>query len=341
MSKNLNTIFPFYETLAEQNLDKEYVDKDCMLVGERNRLLPFMIRRLIDGTLFANVTFKIYDAADDSVVQTLDAATFLDLGTHDVTYEYLTYNGTLLAANLDTSKIYYIILFDGTVNWYSERFSVRASMSDFMLLTFQFGNPLDNMIPLYDFKLYINQVLKTPEYPRFDDAIEKDGIKVYRSQITQKQNIIRLLSVPEYLVDALMVLPLADTVSLSIQNGDSIAIQQIEIPDPEWINENKGATATVIINLIEYTIIKKLNFTEMGCTGVATTNIRQDTVNLTAGVQATIVFSSVLSAGYTPGGIAQSAGGSAVRLTFADITTSGFKVTSNIDCTYYWTAIKE
>ena len=345
MSKNLNTVFPFYQSLAEQNINKEYVDTDCALVCERNRLLPFQLRRLKDATGLTNVTLKIYDAADDTIEQTLTPGTFLDWGSisGDPTYDYLSYNGTLLSSNLSLGKTYYIILYDGTSSWYSERFSVRAAMTDFMLLTFQFATPLNNMIPLYDFKLYINQVLKVPEYPRFDDAEEKDGIKIYRSQVMQKANIIRLLSIPEYLVDALMMLPMVDTISLALQNGDTIDIQQVDVEDPEFITENKGSTATFVIKLIEYTVIKKLNFTEMGCPSAtaAATNIRQGIANLTAGVQATIVFSSVLTAGYTPSGKAQDALGNTVLFTIADITTAGFKVTANADCTFYWTAVKE
>jgi hypothetical protein len=109
--------------------------------------------------------------------------------------------------------------------------------------------------------------LKVPEYPRFDDAEEKGGIKIYRSQILQKANVINIITTPEYLVDALMMLPMMDNVSLILQNGDSIDIQQVEVEDPEWTEKNKGATALLTIKLIEYTVIKKLSFAESGDPG--------------------------------------------------------------------------
>jgi len=342
VSKNLNIPFPFYQSLAEQNSYKDYVDSDIALIGLSDRLLPFVLRRPLDPTGLANVTLEIKDTNNNLIIA-LDPATYLDIMS-DAEGEYLQYNDATFGG-LSWDITYYAELFDGTKRWFSEIFVVRKTLFNYMLLSFKLDKMLNTIAPNYYFKLYINQVLKVPEYPRFDDAEEKDGIKIYRSQILQKVNVIRFLTAPEYLVDALMMLPLMDTVTLATQNGDLIEIQQIDLEDPEWTPSNKGATALLIVKLVEYTVIKKLNFTEMGCSTTPTPggggSIRQGTTTLTAGVQATILFSSVLAPGYTTNGKAQDALGNTVLFTIASETTNGFKVTANANCTLNWTAIKE
>lgn len=339
--KNLNTVFPFYETLAEQNISKEYVDSDCALVGAQNLLIPFILIRP-ELTDLSTVTLEIYNSLDDSLVQTLTPTNYLTLQPSG-DFDYLYYNDTLLASNLDTDNHYYIKCFTGATTYYSERFAVKKDLSDYLYLKYYNLSKLNNILLGFEQKLYINAVLKTPKYVRTDEATEKDAINIYQSQILQKANVITYLNAPEFIIDSLMTLPMMDSVTLLAQNGDSIEIQQIEVTDPEWTAENKGATALFTIELIEYTIIKKLNFTEMGCPEAVTTNIRQGVTTLTKDIEATITFSSVLPANYTIDGRAQDASGNTVLITIppADITTSGFKVTGHDDCTFRWTAIKE
>jgi hypothetical protein len=338
VSKNLNTLFPFYESLTEQNKNEEYVYDDCPFVALTNKLPTFIVRRLELPDL-TTVTLQIYDS-NDNLIQTLTAATYLGLQPAG-DYDYLYYNDTLLATPLSLGLTYYIKIYTGIETLYSELFNVKSDLSSYIKLTYYNGTDLNTVLAGFAQALYVNAVLKTPEYPRIDDAIEKNGINIYKSQILQKQNVITVLAAPEYIVDSLMTLPMMDNVSVTVQNGDTIEIQQVEVPDPEWNDVDRGATAKLRIELIEYTIIKRLNFTEMGCPATSGSDIRNGVASLTAGVQATITFSSSLASGYTPNGKAQDALGNTVLFTIADITTAGFKVTANANCTFYWSAVKE
>jgi hypothetical protein len=265
VAKNLNIPLPFYSSLGEQNSKKDYVDNDSILIFESDRLPTFALWRALDPSGLTNVTVSIKDSYDNLIV-TLVTATYLSLHTYTLA-QYILPIDIALPSNLEEGNSYYIEIFDGTDTWYSEVFGVRDSMANYMKLSFSSGSILNSIMPNYDYEVFINQVLKVPEYPRFDDAEEKDGIKIYRSQILQKANVINVITTPEYLVDALMMLPMMDNVSLILQNGDSIDIQQVEVEDPEWTEKNKGATALLTIKLIEYTVIKKLNFAESGDPG--------------------------------------------------------------------------
>ena len=103
---------------------------------------------------------------------------------------------------------------------------------------------------------------------------------------------------------------------------------------------NQGFGCGIDFQAINISMFDGLSGLLPGTVG-ATVAVRQGIAILTSRVTTTISLSSPLSPGYTIGGKAQDARGNTVTFSLSAITTASFRVITNADCTFYWTAIKE
>jgi len=295
--KNLNTVFPFYDDDAEQYRFREDVTRPSYIISADTHLPPFIIRRLHNTGTTANLTFQLIPAGGGSPI-TLSATTYLNI-TSGSAYDFIWYASTTLASLIPPCETgYYVYIKDAGVSpnkeWFSEIFAVKTSIADMMKLTFTNSTELANIGGGFVQSMYIDGVLKVPEYLREDVGEKRDGLLVKEKQSCLKTHIIRLISAPEYIADALTLLPMMDDVSLYLQNGSCIQPLEVRVSDPEWSDERKGAFSKIRISLVESIVIKKLNFKEMGCncnngvTGTAYTQGKR--VHLTAGVQTDITW---------------------------------------------------
>lgn len=295
MAKNLNTVFPFYDALTEQYRYREDVTRQPFIISAADHLPPFIIRRLHNTGTTANLVFDIVPL-NSAVISVTPTILNITAGT---SYDYIWYDSTPLASPIPPDELgYYLHIHDEGAtphkDWYSEVFLTRSSIADLLKLSFTNAEELANIGGGFIQSLYINSILKVPEYPREDTGDKRDGLLVKEKQSLMKADIIRMISVPEYLVDGLMLLPLMDDVSLYLQDGSCIQPLEVRVGDPEWSDERKGAFAKLKITLIESIVIKKLNFKEMGCNcnnGVTGTQYTQGKrVYLTAGVTSDITW---------------------------------------------------
>lgn len=164
---------------------------------------------------------------------------------------------------------YYIKASDGASVWYSEVFTV---VPDDLLHTFvmvEWWNnaelQMDNgsILPGFDtmaFKnrLYLKAEIAKPEYTYDEEGETRDGHFFPSKQISQKVYRFAMLA-PEYLLDAMRLLPLADHIQITAEPGSDREV--VYLPEqilltPSW--ESEGDVASVAVEFRTDTVVKKL-----------------------------------------------------------------------------------
>ena len=350
--KNLNTILPFYDALTEQYKYRDDIripGKQIRLQVGIKRVIPFTIRRTHSAGTTAALTFLIKDASDDSTVQTVVAATYLSISV-GVTYDYIEYDASLdFAADLPIGKTCYITIEDSTPTpnkiWYSERFIVVADLTDYMMLEFWNDEILNNLEANFHQKLYIDNTFKTPDYIREDVGEKMDGILLKQSQTVQKVLNLYNLITPEFLLDALITLPMMTNVQITNLLTECIVPLETRLKDPDWYSETGGSFAKFDIQFVEWVVIKKGGYKEVGCScaegvSVTTFNTGQDT--LTAGVPANQNFTTEFAdVNYSLNIRAFDAVGNDVSFHVSAKTVALFTIEALENCTIDWIAADE
>lgn len=297
MAKNLHTVFPFYDDPTEQYVNREDVGRQPWIISANTHLPPFIIRRTHNTGTTSNLTLYI-QPCDLSTPITLSGSTYLNI-TAGTYYDSIWYNSTTLSALIPPNELgYYLIVKDAGVSpnkyWYSERFTVRTSIANLLKLSFSKSVEMANIGGGFIQSMYIDTILKVPEYVREDTGDKRDGLVVKEKQIWMKLATLKLISVPEYLADALTLLPMMDDVSVYLQDGTCIQPLEVRVDDPQWSDERRGAFAKLKIQFVESIVINKLNFKEMGCNcnnGATGTQYTQGKrIYLTAGVPSDVTW---------------------------------------------------
>lgn len=289
--KNLNTVFPIYQSaisggdgLIQQDSYKEYVDNDRPLICFANNLLPFVIRRSPSARTTSAITFQLWKKGDASPTTTFSSSLIeIDYSTVHTPardYDYLFHWGGALGTPMSPG-VYYLLINDeissGTyVTYYSENFVVRPESEKINYTKLKFWNLYTseflNEIPYgigattLHHTLYINNLLRTPTYLREDTGEKVDNLIVFEKQVVQKQLKIYGMLTPEYLLDGLSVLPLWDGVEITEGNsGECWVPKAIQIGEPEWFAEAKGAVAKIEMDFVRWSVVKKYSFVEKSC----------------------------------------------------------------------------
>lgn len=97
-------------------------------------------------------------------------------------------------------------------------------------------------------KLFLDADIVAPDYNETEEGIENgSGVFIKTLEKLQKVNKFQC-EAPEYLVDALKLLPFHDDVTISFTNGlYSSAIRNIKV-DVEWLEESNKCTALVTVS---------------------------------------------------------------------------------------------
>jgi hypothetical protein len=379
MSKNLYTILPFYSAVSEQNRYKEYVPTHTVTGFEKerrgpdrlfcfeNRLLPWTVR-VARTYATCTITVKLLSDTDGGggLDITATVAGYLTTVT-DTAYHYVSFYATSDMTGYLTGVDYYInselylkvtVTQNGTAtNLYSDRFTLKTNTQEKYHTKIEWWSTSTRAGIQANVKqfFFIDNLFKTPEYPREDEGTKVDGVMVYEKQIVQKAVRIRLLNAPEYMVDAVMMLPLADVIQvtdgLNSEKADVSALptaecwtpQQATVKDPEWKEESFGSVAKVEIQFIKSTIVKRLNFSDMpcSCTTGSQPVTKSGTVALTADVEAIITFATAFaSVNYTfDRRNAYTSSGDFVLVQVTEQLAGRVKVKALENCTLMWTAI--
>lgn len=352
--KNLNVVQPCYDAVTEQYNYREDIVKSPCNVYLYDTLIPIIIRRTHSAGTDANLTIYFYNDDGTAYSTASEAGTGLFTITTGTTYDYLILK-TKWTTKLPAGS-YYIKITDAypspDKDWFFERFSVVTTVSTLLKLEFSNNTQLANIAGTFSQTLYINNTLKTPEYIREDTGEKRDGLLVKEKQVLMKAYILREILATEYLIDALMLLPLMDNVTLTTQSGEVMTFDEIRVKaDPEWQADAYGSMAKLEILLIKDIVVKKLNFKETGYSGgdmgaiIKTSPVAVNTSASGDYFTYQVVFDEDMpDTNYYANAKALTYGVEDINdepAKCSNLTIHGFLITTVVECEVRWTAIKQ
>lgn len=350
--KNLDIVFPFYDTMNEQYRYRDGVDNIPALNVSDESLVPWVIRRVHNSGTINDIELYFYPTDETSAfnVHGADANISISVGT---TYDYIYFTGPLPAALPHLACGYYLKVLDKGVakSWYSETFFVRTAtqLANFILIEFSNDTDLGTIPGKWTQKFYIDQEFRITEYLREDTGEKRNGILVPEKMVKITDDILFINQAPKYLIDALIMLPFFDTVTLTDKFTDQYTFDEIRTKDPEWILESFGQLAKFEIHLLSGVYIKKLNFKYLGGSTVATnTIIKQSpvpvlTVKNGKYYEYYVLFDEKMpDIYYTADAVAISTGENNSRQfsECTNMTIHGFLIRTPVQCEVRWTAIR-
>jgi hypothetical protein len=148
-------------------------------------------------------------------------------------------------------------------------------------LVLEWGNSCDfgNILYQNGFvnRLYLDVDVANPSYPIEEEA-QPDGNNDPHPVWQKWQKLYRFEDVvPEYMLDALTLIPMHDTIYISLKSGEAGKVKEISISEPDW-DETLGHLARVTIEFSFDSIIKTAcceNFDLAGCYEPNLTNIQE------------------------------------------------------------------
>lgn len=344
--KNLNTAFPFMDRLDEQVRFKELVDVVPYIICEQARLVPWIIRRPHSTGVIGQISTFFYPLNGDSPLEVHGDDFGITIVSGSV-YDYLVYTGTDLPSLIPiVFGGYYLTVVDSASSktWYSETFVVRATVTEYFKITYSNLKQISGIMLAFEQKIYLDKFFKAPEYPREDQGEKRDGVLVKEKQILMKSNSLHLPQIPEYLVDALMLLPMMDSVTVTF-NSENYTFDEIRVKDPEWSDPAYAVFAKLDLTFISDVVVKKLNFKESNYTGGDMGILKTGGPVLTTAVgryfEYQVVFDEDMpSADYKPDAVATSTGEmvNGEHPSYGNITIHGFTIRTTIACEVRWSA---
>lgn len=264
LQNNNLSVLPWYTSIDEQNHRKSYAYGQVYpLFCQAGMLLPFQIIRPNRNNAINRVRLYSFDG---TMVATLTSA-MIDLGLQIVKFPTLGYDVILYPAILPISSPtmmdgrYYMTLYDGVTEWYSEIFTVVQDVSPYLKiewydehnLQFEGGQIIYDTPRFHNF-LYFATELGKPEYTFTEEGEQRDGYYFPEKQLSEKTYKCTVMA-PEYLCDVMRLIRLSDYVRVTDKYGRVYDCDQFLIT-PKW--ETQGDLASVEIEFETATVVKKI-----------------------------------------------------------------------------------
>lgn len=265
MTQNNNlSVLPWYTSIDEQNHRKSYAYGQVYpLFCQAGMLLPFQIIRPNRNNAINRVRLYSFDG---TLVATL-TSTMIDLGLQIVHFPTFGYDVILYPAIFPISSPtmldgrYYMTLYDGVTEWYSEVFTVVQDVSAYLKIEWydehnlQFeGGQIIYDTPRFHNYLYFSTELGKPEYTFTEEGEQRDGYYFPEKQLSEKTYKCTVLA-PEYLCDVMRLIRLSDYVRVTDKYGRIYDCDQFLIT-PKW--ETQGDVASVELEFETATVVKKI-----------------------------------------------------------------------------------
>lgn len=264
LQNNNLSVLPWYTSIDEQNHRKSYAYGQVYpLFCQAGMLLPFQIIRPNRNNSIRRVRLYSFDG---TMVATLTSA-MIDLGLQIVKFPTFGYDVILYPAILPISSPtmmdgrYYMTLYDGVTEWYSEVFTVVQDVSPYLKiewydehnLQFEGGQIIYDTPRFHNF-LYFATELGKPEYTFTEEGEQRDGYYFPEKQLSEKTYKCTVMA-PEYLCDVMRLIRLSDYVRVTDKYGRVYDCDQFLIT-PKW--ETQGDLASVEIEFETATVVKKI-----------------------------------------------------------------------------------
>lgn len=264
LQNNNLSVLPWYTSIDEQNHRKSYAYGQVYpLFCQAGMLLPFQIIRPNRNNSISRVRLYSFDG---TMVATLTSA-MIDLGLQIVKFPTLGYDVILYPAILPISSPtmmdgrYYMTLYDGVTEWYSEVFTVVQDITPYLKiewydehnLQFEGGQIIYDTPRFHNF-LYFATELGKPDYTFTEEGEQRDGYYFPEKQLSEKTYKCTVMA-PEYLCDVMRLIRLSDYVRVTDKYGRVYDCDQFLIT-PKW--ETQGDLASVEIEFETATVVKKI-----------------------------------------------------------------------------------
>lgn len=261
-SNNLS-ILPWYDSLEGQNARRWWVyGRVFPLFCHAGILPPFQILESYNANLYV-ASFYLYKA-DGTLVGGNMAQNAKDAGVafhhyQQQGYSICVYTGLLpIFTNLDDGQ-YYIRMWDGVRNLYSEIFTVVNDISSYLKLQWWDVDDfvMDSGMIVYDnpkYKniLYLPSDIAKPEYTFEEDGESRDGYFFPTKQLSSKTYRFAFYA-PEYLLDVMRLIRMSDYAE-AYYRGKCYPMDTF-LMTPEW--EDNGDVAAVEAEFTTSTVAKK------------------------------------------------------------------------------------
>ena len=256
---------PFYDSLEKQQVNESgYVTQhNIFLISPNDRFIPFQIYRQTTTTQLIVNLIKKTGLKSNSTTNITNTITIYKklLVIAGIKYDYFRYFGNdPLSVNISTGD-YYIHITDGTLNWYSEWFSVHSEYST-NLIKYEFWNTRDMYSGAYylfqdDFKFrmwlpgFIKNNSESEVLERIATKFNNEQIKTY-----QKKSKLYSLVTPlnAFMADALRISDMCDNIWITTQKSELRKITIVDLK-PEEIQDT---------DIMDLNLVFKSEFIERG-----------------------------------------------------------------------------
>jgi hypothetical protein len=245
---------PFYDSLEKQQVNASgfISTQNIFLMSPNDRYIPFQIYR---PTAVTNLTVNLVKktglvSTSTTVITstiTLDKKIIV-IGT--VEYDYYRYFGNDALSSNNLEGDYYIHITDGTLNWYSEWFSIHSTYSD-NLVKYEFWNTRDIYADAYylfqddfKFRIWIPGFIKYNSeheiFERIVSSFNNERIKPYQ----KKAKLYSLIaSINSFMGDALEISEICDNIWVTNQQSETkqitiVDLKMDEVPDSDIMELN-------------------------------------------------------------------------------------------------------
>jgi len=213
----------FYDALEKQDRYKPHVNKTWVQYTDVDHLPEFQVQ-VASGT--TSVTVKAVNLVTGAKTTVTSASDCMYLETF-TSYKYFIHNGSSTTTTLSPGGYYLELETSGSVFYYSEPFAVDDIVGK-TILVYQNTNDLGGIDysngtkPQFKITLILDDVtLAKPEY-----IIEEEGTEDGDGNVLLTfQRRVKLYKMwfyaPEYIADAISLIPLHDSVTLYFNYGES------------------------------------------------------------------------------------------------------------------------
>ena len=253
MEYGLKNVLRFYDKKEKQNRYYGYVNgnlRTWRLYCDVYLLLSFQIEV---STSASDFVVNLVDADDETSVNitsyfdTTGTDANLYLQTFD-DFKYLIYNRSKNLTSTIPQGIYYLHVVCGGSNYYSEVFHV-SDLSDKLIIDYYHSSDIDGIdYTNGDYAQFSNKLVVDTKLNRPRHEYEEDGTEDGEGEFLPTfQKIVKryrfIFYAPEYIVDAVMLLPLHDTINVATANAtnqnENLTNTKSWVVDVDW-NDTKG-----------------------------------------------------------------------------------------------------
>lgn len=193
------------------------------IIAYRNAIPSFQFFREDDSPIFY-ISLYSYNPLKNEFRQVADirnslAENGLDYATYDG-IKSVRYPGIKPVPELNYEGLYFITFDAYSYRYYSDLFSVVSNVDDCLRIDYgnshnlSFRNAVIRFSDDFRFRVYLKTQLGKPEYGFEEKATERMGYNFIESQVSKKTYNFSFLA-PEYLCDALRILPMCDDIVIT------------------------------------------------------------------------------------------------------------------------------